>query len=749
MTGYPNVTGGYYTSSNLFTHPESGTQYAAVIGPDHEVGVHKRAYPDGVWSGRAVLSAAERTILGMPTALDDHNYAAIGVDVDGTGTNGRVHVIANLHETPQLRYLVSSTPGDITSPLVQGTLPNLPSSQALTYPNFVRLQDGTLMLFMRSRGWNSSAYWQVWTKAPGASGWTDRGPLFVGEAASPNHRGVYPTQMMADPDTGWVGVGMTFQEPVDKINYDPSFYETLDGITWWYRTPGGRTAVTLPITPTNNPGKIPAEIATLAVDNGGACCYDADGNPVYMNLRTSGGGQRNIYRWTGTAWTQQAQSGFSTGGRPNLFRFRGQVHMLSTTGANAGGVRKLIVANLDTGDTVATFGNVRSDTAGVAAGPFYEGWVDPGALLTGGTVDVLVPRDSAPYVYRVDPRRPKVRLPGSGAVMVPTSIDSTGTTDTAAALTSFFASVPDGSTVRFQPGGTYNVNDGTFDVTGKTGLTIDTNGATIRRTRLLDQAKRWPKNYPWVRLTNCTNVTVTGGGTIQGLNIGDPNVYGAHLDGFTHGGTPGYVQVTPPTPGYEELVYFPTSDLRWGQHVPGADNIDPADPWWGTGVAPFPGAGWFLLATQHDPQNPNQWSRWQEPTMTSVPGTKADHGAYCEALAFEHGIHLEGGSGVTVEDVTMVGVGGDYVFCRGATGDGHTIRNISNGRRNGRQGFALISGGPYLIEDCGLAPVPPEWPETRITSALALATPAAIVPIPASETSLTQTLASGLICLRS
>ena len=55
----------------------------------------------------------------------------------------------------------------------------------------------------------------------------------------------------------------------------------------------------------------------------------------------------------------------------------------------------------------------------------------------------------------------------------------------------------------------------------------------------------------------------------------------------------------------------------------------------------------------------------------------------------------------------------------------------------------------YLIEVCGLAPVPPLWPETRMTSALALATPAAIVPMPLSETSLTQTLASGLICLRS
>ena len=55
----------------------------------------------------------------------------------------------------------------------------------------------------------------------------------------------------------------------------------------------------------------------------------------------------------------------------------------------------------------------------------------------------------------------------------------------------------------------------------------------------------------------------------------------------------------------------------------------------------------------------------------------------------------------------------------------------------------------YLIEVWGEAPVPPLWPDTRITSALALATPAAIVPMPERATSFTVTRASGLICFRS
>ena len=51
--------------------------------------------------------------------------------------------------------------------------------------------------------------------------------------------------------------------------------------------------------------------------------------------------------------------------------------------------------------------------------------------------------------------------------------------------------------------------------------------------------------------------------------------------------------------------------------------------------------------------------------------------------------------------------------------------------------------------DSGAAPVPPSWPEMSTTSACALDTPAATVPTPTSETSLTCTRAAGLAFLRS
>src|SRR2546430_15033642 len=55
----------------------------------------------------------------------------------------------------------------------------------------------------------------------------------------------------------------------------------------------------------------------------------------------------------------------------------------------------------------------------------------------------------------------------------------------------------------------------------------------------------------------------------------------------------------------------------------------------------------------------------------------------------------------------------------------------------------------FLMEDRGLAPVPPSIPAICTTSARPFTTPAAIVPTPASATSLTEMAARGLTCLRS
>jgi hypothetical protein len=64
-------------------------------------------------------------------------------------------------------------------------------------------------------------------------------------------------------------------------------------------------------------------------------------------------------------------------------------------------------------------------------------------------------------------------------VPVPASIDATGTRDASAALISFVASVPDGSTIVFEAGGIYRMDKG-LRFSGRHNLTFEGNGATLR-----------------------------------------------------------------------------------------------------------------------------------------------------------------------------------------------------------------------------------------------------------------------------
>ena len=62
---------------------------------------------------------------------------------------------------------------------------------------------------------------------------------------------------------------------------------------------------------------------------------------------------------------------------------------------------------------------------------------------------------------------------------VPSTIDATGATDTTAKLLAFFASVPDGSTILFNAGGTYRV-DAALKFSNRHNLVFEGNGATIK-----------------------------------------------------------------------------------------------------------------------------------------------------------------------------------------------------------------------------------------------------------------------------
>mmetsp|Transcript_123307 Transcript_123307/g.348434 ORF Transcript_123307/g.348434 Transcript_123307/m.348434 type:complete len:302 (+) Transcript_123307:903-1808(+) len=85
-----------------------------------------------------------------------------------------------------------------------------------------------------------------------------------------------------------------------------------------------------------------------------------------------------------------------------------------------------------------------------------------------------------------------------------------------------------------------------------------------------------------------------------------------------------------------------------------------------------------------------------------------------------------------------------------------STRNVTRSRRpfstnTSCTSLSPCSHGPpaYMMLLSGDAPVPPSQPEIWMTSALAFATPAAIVPMPALATSFTETLLSGQMWCKS
>ena len=70
--------------------------------------------------------------------------------------------------------------------------------------------------------------------------------------------------------------------------------------------------------------------------------------------------------------------------------------------------------------------------------------------------------------------------PVSSGIPVPSSIDATGVSDASAGLTSFLATVPNGSTISFKAGGVYRMDHGLEVSAAHQNLIFEGNGATLK-----------------------------------------------------------------------------------------------------------------------------------------------------------------------------------------------------------------------------------------------------------------------------
>jgi hypothetical protein len=101
-------------------------------------------------------------------------------------------------------------------------------------------------------------------------------------------------------------------------------------------------------------------------------------------------------------------------------------------------------------------------------------------------------------------------------VNVPSRVVHNCSRDVTRALTKFFASVPDGSTVRLPNNGCFRV-DQTVTIQGKSGLTIEGRGSRLVRSVATPKALQYPHQNPVLRLVTVSHTV------LENLNIRGQN----------------------------------------------------------------------------------------------------------------------------------------------------------------------------------------------------------------------------------
>jgi hypothetical protein len=172
---------------------------------------------------------------------------------------------------------------------------------------------------------------------------------------------------------------------------------------------------------------------------------------------------------------------------------------------------------------------------------------------------------------------------------VPRSIDASGASDVSAELATFIAAVPDGTTITFEPDGTYRVDSG-LTVSGRRNLRFAGNGATLRGTGCSAE-------HSLFRLRSSDRIVIRGfrleggnqrGGTPEAFQPGCESQAGVSIYGSTNveiadvaiSATTGecvYVDAADPDYVWSDTVWFHDSTCdrngRMGVAIAAARNV--------------------------------------------------------------------------------------------------------------------------------------------------------------------------------
>jgi PKD repeat protein len=216
---------------------------------------------------------------------DDHANPSLQVRADG-----RLMVFYSRHVGPAMHYRISSQPGDVRSWQPAQTVPtNTPGIRGYTYPNPIRLADGTTYLFWRGGNYNPTFS----TQTGASSEWSQARNLILMQGERP-----YVKYASSGGDT--IHVAYTNAHPSEFGDVNIYYARVRAGRI---ERAGGQDIGSLaggPIAPGDGDhvfdGSAPAWVHDVAADS--------DGRPVivFASFPSPSDHRYHYARWTGSAW---------------------------------------------------------------------------------------------------------------------------------------------------------------------------------------------------------------------------------------------------------------------------------------------------------------------------------------------------------------------------------------------------------------------------------------------------------------
>ncbi len=361
--------GQVFIQDNLWSTAEH--QYAVWVGADGTPYAARRTRGEGEWR-ITNLARLPGNPLAAPTANDEHNVYAIGVDAEGG-----VHIAGNMHGS-RLRY-ARAPPGRLDRWLPD---PAPARGTRVTYPVFTALPDGTL-LFWRREGIAGQADIVLDALDPGARVWRPLGAVLDGTSSGESP---YLHRIAVDPRSGVIHVLFEWRgTPDEETTNDIGYARSSDGGRTWRSSDG--TALRSPITHGGAETVIDTPPTGSGLVNSGGLTVDAGGRPhgvVLFNRPSADPILEHLWLDQGV-W--QRKRVFGVEGRAQLAGTAdGRIWLLGTLGNTLKAID-------------VTPGRKRTPSRELARVPFgWEVSYDSQALARSGTVASLIPEGDRPHV---------------------------------------------------------------------------------------------------------------------------------------------------------------------------------------------------------------------------------------------------------------------------------------------------------------------------------------------------------------